>query len=41
MGKETEGEPMTVDQEEVEKKQCTRDWEVVMGEAERLAFDDP
>ena len=31
---------MTADQEEVEKWQHTRDWEVVMKEAERLAFDD-
>ena len=40
-GEESEGETAMTDQEEVEKRQRTRDWEAVMGEAERLAFDDP
>ena len=43
-GEEDEGETRQTDQEdeqEPNRQQCLRDLEAVMGEEERLAYDDP
>ena len=40
LDEESEGKTVMMDQEETERWQHTRDWEVVMGEEERLAFDN-
>ena len=43
-GQENEDEIRQVDQEDEQEPNrwwCSRDWEAVMGEEERLAYDDP